>query len=234
MKIIACYIVCNEETLIADSIRSVKAYVDGFVIYDSAFIVNPISATHSTDRTREICEKVCVPLPLTYIEATEKTTLQTARTRCQEQVAEGDWVLIIDADECLYGNHKDILAILEQIKTGQLQKVVSFPVYTTAVLFHGMGKDMPPDQYELNPVINTGDYMTRFFQNEKGMYWQDLGLRDKTGYMVIDGKRNRTDKMFIINHHTRQRYDYYVNNCIREIAERKNLLSVLAKGSHLR
>ncbi|MCJ7768352.1 hypothetical protein MUP79_08180 [Candidatus Bathyarchaeota archaeon] len=219
MKIIACYSVWNEERLIAESLRSVKAYVDGYVIVDSVYSSNPIQATHSTDKTREVCERTCAPLSLTYLESADKTSIKIARERYLKAVPEGDMVFVIDGDEVLYGNHSDILSLFESMRTGKIQKALSIPVYTTAVLAHAMAKDVTPEVYATNPLISTVGYMTRFFQNEAGIYHKALGIYDKNHFMMIDGKRNRTDKMFIVNHHTRQSHSEYVNDCIWEVAE---------------
>ena len=75
-RIVACYTACNEALLISESIRSVKEYVDAFVVIDSVFTSNSVSATHSSDDMRSVVERVCAPIPLTYVESDYNTLVK--------------------------------------------------------------------------------------------------------------------------------------------------------------
>ena len=227
-KIVACLAVCNEEALIAESIRSVKAYVDGFVIIDSVFKSNPLNATHSSDLTRAIAERTCPPLPLKYIESEMKVEQPDARNRYLRELQETDWALVIDGDETLYGNHVQALAVMSKIRRGHWRESVAIPVFTTAINAHGLGKDMDPHTFATAPLINTVGYMARLFENRPGLHYKmnelgiPHGLYDKEERFAGRGA-NRTNHIFIVNHHTKRGYWEYVNNCVRELTERGKL-----------
>jgi hypothetical protein len=214
--------------LISESLRSVKAYVDRFVIVDSVFTSNSIDATHSTDKTREICERVCDPISLTYIESDRKLTEQDARNRYLQEVEDEDWVLWLDGDEVLYGNHKDVLALFNQIREGAIRDCASISVYTTAVFFHGLGVDMPADAYDTNPLISTVGYMTKLYQKQKGFHYKndplvsEHAVYDENDRLVTNGLNNRASFMFVINHHTRQTHQEYVADYIRSLRQRSS------------
>jgi glycosyltransferase involved in cell wall biosynthesis len=228
LKLVASYVVFNEARLISESLRSVKAYVDRYVIVDSAFTSNPIDATHSTDTTRKVCERVCHPVPLTYLESSRKLTEQAARNTYLTQVQDDDWILWLDGDEVLYGNHKDALALFNQIRDGTVRDCVSILVYTSAVFFHGLGVDMPATAYCLNPLITTTGFMTKLYQKRKGYHHKDQAdvlehaVYDAEDQLVTNGVNNRVSNIFAINHHTRQSHKEYVEDCVRALAQRRN------------
>jgi hypothetical protein len=238
-KIIACYAVCNEANLIAQSLRSVKAYVDGYVIVDSVFTSNSIDATHSTDQTRAVCERVCKPVPLTYIEAQEKMTEQQARNTYINQVPDGDWILWLDGDEALYGDHATLCRTFKEIREGKIKGAMSCKVYTTAVLCHGLGKDVTGEQYALNPTIQTFGYQTKLYQKQKGFHHREVRISQRNGkielayedacydandVLVTDRHSNPSDFMFVINHHVSQTHQEYVADCIWALKQRPDQL----------
>ena len=205
MDIVACYVAWNEENQMAESLRSVKAYVDRFVVIDSVFDSNPIDATHSTDRTREICESVCYPVPLTYIESDRKLSEEDARNRYLDELAEDDWVFVIDGDEVMYGDHSEVEALFDGVRSGAVEKPVSIPVYTTAVRFDGYADAVAPSEYATNATINTSGWQTRLFRNNPDMRYRGIGIYEADRAVV--GTENSV--VFLINHHVRQSYDGY-------------------------
>ena len=238
-KIVACYVVCNEARLIADSLRSVKAYVDAYVIVDSVFTSNSINATHSTDQTRTVCERICHPVPLTYIEAQEKMTEQQARNLYINQVPDGDWILWLDGDEVLYGDNAALNKVFKEIREGKIKHAMSCRVYTTAVLCHGLGKDVPAEAYAVNPRINTFGYQTKLYQKQAGYHHKEVRIKqqgnkieltyedacyDADDILVTDRNRNPTDLMFVINHHVSQTHQEYVSDCVWALKQRPDQL----------
>lgn len=213
-RVIACYVVANEAEHLAESLRSVKAYVDGYVIVDSLFTTNPLPGTHSSDATRAVAEAVCAPLPLTYIESDERLTEPQARNRYLSET-EGDWCLMLDGDEQLYGEYADILRLMERVRYGRIPKAVDVPVYTVAVNFNGNAPEMSRAEYERNPLISTMGYQPRLFHNVGLHYDYDAGrgfggaLLDGSGY--LQGRR-KASEMLIINHHVRQSFESYQND----------------------
>jgi glycosyltransferase involved in cell wall biosynthesis len=238
MKIAACYVVCNEERLIAESLRSVKAYVDRYVIVDCVFKSNALDATHSTDHTKAICEKVCAPIPLTYIESSVKLTEQDARNAYLNEVENGDWILWLDGDEVLYGGHRELSLLVKDIREGKMRWGFSFPTYTTAVLCRGLGKDMPEDVYNTAPLINTFCPQMKLFQKLAGDHYinseavSEDAVYDSHDVLVTNRSIQPSSTIIVINHHVRQSHQEYVADCIRTLTQRAK--QNLSKPAHLR
>jgi glycosyltransferase involved in cell wall biosynthesis len=89
IKISACTITKNEEKNIARSIESYKNYVDEIIIVD----------TGSTDNTVEIAKS----LGAKVIEFKWINDFAAAKN-CALDVAKGDWILFLDADEWIKDN----------------------------------------------------------------------------------------------------------------------------------
>ena len=233
-RIFACYVVYNEAQLIAESLRSVKAYVDGFVVIDVAFPHNPSPGTHSSDDTRAICEAVCPPVPLTYVESNVRINQWDARNRYLELVPDGDYVFIVDGDEVLHGDYREIQPWIRSLRAaGQLD--ASLKVFTTAVSVRlsdaeidQLAGRLPPEMYATAPVVNTAGFMTRFVKNDRsrGLHYRlnaqgvwGSGLYDRTEE-CISRAEDESAPMFLVNHHARQSYASWVVDLDRERAER--------------
>ena len=229
VQIVAAYIVCNEAPSIAESIRSVKAYVDRFVIIDAAFLTNPMpdEVTHSTDNTRSIAEAACAagpdPRPLYYIESSARLLQFYARNAYLELINPPDWVFVIDGDEVFYGDHATILATFASIREGRIKKSLALPVYTTAVLVPKMAPDVTPAEYALNPLVSTMGYMPRLFAADTNLRygWATGGstpvltYRGEAGWpdqALWPAHNTPPDSMFLINHHTRQTHQSYLDD----------------------
>jgi glycosyltransferase involved in cell wall biosynthesis len=221
MEIVACYVVANEADHIAESLRSVKAYVDRYVIVDSLFVDNPQQGTHSSDATRSVALAACEGRPVQYIESTERLHEPEARNRYLEQTVD-DWVLQMDGDEQLYGDHAGILDLLARVRLGRVVRGVDIPVYTVAVNFNGQADEMDAESYATNPLISTRGYQPRLFENRGVHYAYDGGThgfgaalyRDKR---YLEGSVKTADAL-IINHHTRQSFESYQNDYLWETA----------------
>ena len=93
----ACLIMKDEEEMLADCLASLVGAVDEVVIYD----------TGSTDRSVEIARAAGA----TVVEGTWENNFSTARNAALE-MAHGEWVLSIDADERLSGDPGQLRAQL--------------------------------------------------------------------------------------------------------------------------
>lgn len=234
-KIVACYAICNEASTIAESIRSIKAYVDQIVVIDAAFVSNPLDfppgAAHSTDGTRGIVEAIArmtPALPLTYLEASSKMTQLAARNAYLNLVEPPDWVFVIDGDEVLYGDHAQILATLNAIRAGQLLHSLAMPVYTVAVNVEKMAPDVTAREFARAPLISTMGLMPRLFAARATLRYTAprpnpsstpalTFLADRAAGRLEDtylfpANNAPPDSMFLINHHTRQSLDGYLND----------------------
>ena len=226
MKLVACLAVWNEAVLIADSLRSVKAYVDRYVVVDSVFSHNPVQGMRSTDNTRAICERICSPLPLTYLTPDRKMEQDSARNLYIDALDDDDWGLVIDGDEVLCGAHSDVLATVGLIKTGNFPESLAVRVYSSGVLFHGNALDVPEDTYETAPVVHSVGWQARFFRSGRWRYRRNAlgiahGLYDSDG-MFIGKTQERTDGVFLINRHVAQPWTSYQHDYIWETEQRRN------------
>ena len=223
MTLTACYVVANEAGLIAESLRSVKAYVDRFVIVDSIFSVNPVNATHSTDDTRKVCEAICDPVPLTYIESDRKLRQEEARNLYLDAVPIGEWIVNLDGDEVLYGDHAEIREIVSWLQADVIS-ALKVPVLSAAVLNHGLASEMSPDVYGNAPIIHTRGLAPRFFRVTPDMRYREFvttdGIVDNQGLWQdghLLGSIALADfRMLIVNHHVRQTWSEYQADAVWE------------------
>jgi glycosyltransferase involved in cell wall biosynthesis len=231
IEVVAAYVVCNEASSLAESIRSVKAYVDRFVIIDAAFLTSPLpeEATHSTDNTREVATATCAAppsRPLHYVESAARLPQFYARNAYLEFIQPPDWVFVIDGDEIFYGQHTEIKKTFDAIREGRIKKSLALPVYTTAVLVDKQAPDITPDEFATRPLISTMGYMPRLFAAEPNLryLWAEGGSTPVITYIgnpTEGGLPNQAlwpahnaspDSMFLINHHTHQTHQGYLDD----------------------
>ena len=204
----ACYVVWNEASHIAESIRSVKAYVDRFVVVDGAFSTNPIGRGPSTDGTRAEVERACGTTSLKYIIPSISLLEHEARNWALSEVDAGDWVLVLDGDEIFYGD-------FAKVRDSAVD--VALSIYTTAVLFEGNADMMDEEAYQTNPVISTAGQQPRFFRKTSGTLYQvkmvDVGGRRMSFVHLYRGLQEITGSLvegaFIINRHVSQSFAGY-------------------------
>ena len=216
--IVALYCVFNEEALIAESIRSVKSYVDRFVIVDAVFTSNPADATHSTDRTRQVAEAAADPLPVLYAESDRKLALDVARNRAFSLLDRDDWALIIDGDETLLGDRDELRRLFSDARRSAIDDPVGASVYTSALDFRGHAPAIDAVAYEQLPVHYTRGVQARLVPVD-GMAWRlvpngrSYGLyRDAE---LVTGKP-ADPRLTIVNHRTRQTFEAYQSDYVWE------------------
>lgn len=165
--------VWNDEMTIADTIRSIKAYADRFVVVDCAYLGNQ-GAPNSTDRTREIVEGL-VGDRLTYITPPERLHQHEARDLYLEPIREGDWLFVLDADELLVGGRDAIARLFARPPS----PVVSFNIFTTQLVAEGLAPDVSEETYSRAPIIQTRGIQPRLFQKRDGLRhrptWEGVG-----------------------------------------------------------
>jgi hypothetical protein len=220
----ACYAIWNEEQTIAASMRSVKAYVDRFIIVDGAYASNPAPGpVVSTDETWTIIERIAHPLPLIYIPPPVRLVEHEARNLYLAAADPGEWLWLLDGDEILYGDY------------GEITDLVSHPpeygatdlrVFTTAVWLGQGGRPgyvedvltagADEETYETAAVIATAGWQPRFVRNDPGLIWRPtwIGMGMKRAGTPPGGALvgERSAAAWIINHHVSQPYAGYVRD----------------------
>ena len=220
--IVACYSLFNEETQVATSIRSIKAYVDRVLVIDSAFITNPMPVTHSTDATRQVCEYVCADMPLTYVESDRRLHEYEARNLYLDGLAEGDWALVIDGDEVLYGKHTDVLELTRKIRMGEFDAApagshaaaVAIPVFTQMVNVSGAAPGISAETYATAPIICSGGLMGRFFRVDASLRYPALPSNRGLfrGGVWVGAPAHECHDVFLVNHRPASSYEGYQND----------------------
>jgi glycosyltransferase involved in cell wall biosynthesis len=221
VSIVATYCVFNEADLIAESIRSVKAFVDRFVVIDAAFTTNPVEATHSTDNTRETVENAADPLPVLYCESDRKLNLDHARNMSFRFVDPGDWALVIDGDEVLLGEWNELRELFGEIRRRKISEPVGLNVYTACVKFDGHAPAIGEDEYKRLPIIHTRGVQARLLPADD-VQWKRTPTRRGTYGMYRDGELVKgcvDPRAVIVNQRIRQSYEHYQLDYVRESAD---------------
>lgn len=111
MKIASVTLTGNNESIIADALKSVIQYVDNCIVVD----------TGSTDKSLEIAREV-VGDKLIIKSFPWINDFSAARNYCLQVAAElqFDWVLILDTDERINWNGQDVSPILNSFNVGSL------------------------------------------------------------------------------------------------------------------
>lgn len=212
---IAYYVVWNEAEQIAKSIRSVKAYVDGFAFLDIAFDSNPTEATHSTDTTRKVVYDTAAPLPVTYIESDVKMREDEARSRLMRWVPDGEWMIGLDGDEVLYAKHDDMLELTASLAT-RSEDILQLRVYTTAALGY-VPANGTEAQFQTAPVISSCGWAPRILRNKPGLHVERMQPKpDKFTYggiwlydKYVGNLGPHLEQAFIVNDHAAQSFAGY-------------------------
>lgn len=220
MTVTALYVAYNEEARIAESIRSVKAYVDRVVVVDGLFKGNPAEGLHSTDRQREAAEHGARGVELVYLMPHERLAEHEARNLALSQVALGDWAVILDADEVLYGDHR---ATEEAIRRPAGNYALR--VWTTAVLANRSAPDIDEDLYASAPLIETSGWQTKVVRRTAGL--ETRRVESSPGQFTYDDLYDgpsylhgaAIEQPFVINHRIRKTHAEYQATYLWEVAQ---------------
>jgi hypothetical protein len=220
LSLTALYVAVNEEARIAESIRSVKAYADRVVVVDCVFEGNPTPGTHSSDRQREAAELGAHGVALKYHQSDVRMAEHEARNLAWSYVPMGEWAIILDADEILYGDHVTIGPLL-----AEPPEDLALRVYTTAVLFKGTALTMDAETYGRNPLINTSGYQAKVVRHTQGLETRRTvapGGAARYDDIFRDGHYltgRKVETPFVINHHVRSDHAKYQNTYLWEMAQ---------------
>lgn len=224
--IAGCYVAWNEAALIGESIRSIKAYVDRFVVVDCAFSSNPTPGdVASSDGMREVVEAAAAGKPLTYIVPPGRLEEQDARNRYLAELELDEWALLLDADEILVGDHATIRALLDD-GLHKIWPAGGLRIFTAAVMFNGNADAMPEAVYGSAPIITTSGWQPRIVQKRPGLRYQrdELpGGRFTHGVLWLDSYRlvgHELGEPFLLNRHVSQSFAGYQADYAWETAQR--------------
>lgn len=224
MEVWATYVAFREAHAIGESIRTIKAYVDGIVVVDAAFKTNDYPAPASDDGQREVVEAAADGLPVKYFAADKKMELADARTLKFRMVPPKCWALVIDGDETLLGHRTEVKALFDEIRTGGHVEAVGVGVYTAALVFHGHAPDISEEAYGRLPIIYTRGVQPRLVV-AAGSEWRRVP--NGRTYGLYRGKnlvKAAVDpRVTLVNHHTRQSYVEYQNDYVWETREGNNV-----------
>lgn len=216
-RILAGIVAWNEADTIAHAIRSVTAYVDGIVIVDAVFHGNEAAeGVESTDRQEARARAAAGSVPVTYVRPGRRLWEDEARNLYLDAAEIHDWILVIDGDETLVGDHRAVehrVSSIRDLEPEWLPTAYTVAVHTTAVLFPGHAPDMPPHVYDSAPVITHRGWQPRLFQVRAGLrYAKNPHGKRHTAYIgersFGDGAERTTD-FLILNDHVRQSWERY-------------------------
>lgn len=220
----ACYKIWNEAQTIADSMRSVKAYVDRFIVVDGAYSTNPAPGpVASTDATREIVERIARPLPLIYIVPPERMVEHEMRNLYIAAADPGEWLWLPDGDELLYGDYAEIADLVSHPPESG---AADLRILTTAVWLGQGGRvgyvedvlvaGADAETYATAAVVATAGWQPRFVRNDPGLAWRPTWVgMGMTRPGIGPGEAlvgERSTAAWIINHHVAQPYAGYVRD----------------------
>jgi glycosyltransferase involved in cell wall biosynthesis len=208
--IVAGIVAYNEERLIVEAIRSVKEYADKIVVVDVGFTENAAAEAHSTDRTRGAAEYAANPVPLVYAEETEKLSEVDARNGVLTLCTQKDWLLVIDADEVLIGDHDSVSELMTWVRSGRwTTEALGLAVYTRNIRHEGQAPEIGEEAYQVNPIVSSLGIQPRLFPVRDHRYRSDAGAPGLyhqgewvgTGSLVTEG--------FLINNRVGQSFEAY-------------------------
>jgi hypothetical protein len=201
-KFYSCTVTYNDVRALIRNIRSLKPYVDGFVIVDGAFLGFPQSnhEARSTDGTLRAVESLLPPNKRTIIQAPSGgwSSQAEARTEYLKAVPQGDYTFVTDSDETVHGD----------VKSG-FNKIRRLGLPSAAVLceslipeWKGAGALIPEASW---PNLNTArvyGYMVRIIKNTGSLHYEQhhSQVRDiKTGQQVTTLQSVKGPECYILD-----------------------------------
>lgn len=119
-KIWACYIVYNNVDYLRASLETVLPYVDRAIVVDGRYRTYPGDEWHSTDGTLDIIKDMGDKV--TLVPAQEWESQVEKRNVYMDMVPNGDWIFVIDGDELMFGNNKQLKNEIAQLDS----KIIRF------------------------------------------------------------------------------------------------------------
>ena len=220
MRVVATYVIFEEEEQIAESVRTMKDLVDAFVFVDAAFTYNPVEVTHSTDDTRRVAEAAAHPVPFTYYESDHKMTQVQARNKTFSFLRPADWAFVIDGDETMLGRYLEAEALMAEARAGLLGESVGIEVFTAALRFNGNAPDISEEEYPRLPIIYTRGVQPRLLRAH-GVRWGQTPIKTVAPFREKRFVREEPvdPRIKLVNHRVRQAYGVYQNDFVWEMNE---------------
>lgn len=164
--------------IILEALKSIDGFVDEIHCYDSCWMPKYSYIPYSNDDTQSVIEEFSKTSKskIEYHKITSPTTEGRARIESIANIAEKDWVFVLDADEVVTRWDSNIRSILEQTNE---------PCY----FIHWGNSSIFP--------------ICRFFRKEKGMGYHNNNPCFFDGKNVGDTKVNLI--CINVNHNTRKR-----------------------------
>jgi len=115
MKIIGVIMVYNCGDVVLEALKSLDGLVDEIRCCDSCWIPKFSGIPYSNDDTQSVIEKFAKTSKskVEYIRLNSPTSEGKARVNALENIVEGDWVFVLDADERVIGWDSNVRSILE-------------------------------------------------------------------------------------------------------------------------
>jgi hypothetical protein len=167
MKIIGVIMVFNCGDIVLNALKSIDGLVDEIHCYDSLWI--PAKTIHSSDDTKSVIEEFAKTSKskIDYQEIESPISEGKARAKSIENIAEGDWVFVLDADEWVTRWDADVRSILEKsTENGYYFYWENKSLFTTCRFFK---KTNGMSYHFCNPCINGKNI------NDKG-YLKGIGI----------------------------------------------------------
>ena len=203
----AIYIVYNNEKTIGASLNSIVPYIEKVVMVDGVFTGFPHTYTFSTDRTKEIAQKIC-DTKLTWIphHGEVYTNPSPKRNVGIKHVPDGTWYIIIDADEVINGEIERELRYVEE--NCRRCAWVTFVNYNPK--WKGSGFNIPREQWDMLEWVSNVAECPRLYRYREGhRYRNDFALYDRHGTYL--GEKEYTLKdVQIVNMKYLRSYDDYI------------------------
>ena len=212
----ACYIVYNEEELIGDSLNSIVPYVTKVIMVDGAYEKWICNKPYSTDRTREIAERVC---------GTKLLWVDYDRDACKHEyrkrnvyirlVPDGEWFISIDADEVICGEIEREFNFVTESNF----RSVYVPIVNWNPKWKGSGLTIPERAWNgIEWIRNVADH-ARLCRKQAGYHIvNEIAVYDGDGNLVSVNEYTLRD-VSMTNMKYHRRYNRYIKGVLWRHAE---------------
>lgn len=190
LKLHCCINLYNDRTFLAATLESIREVVDSIIVADGAYELyykrykefTPDAQPYSTDGSLAILKhfKDAPPIHIIHPSTGQKTCWKNQtekRTALIQAVPDGDWFLILDADEMMMG---DVQEGMEKIyDSGCI--VAQTPLYNPGTHLERLRKAWHPRVFKKTPGMHykgthwhLRDNANRIIEEKYPVYWTDV------------------------------------------------------------